>query len=162
MIKSEREYNRIRQEVERQEAWVAEERKRLEEDGLSPELIKVSVGIAEAMNHNKRLELEEYERVLNGDFDPYTCSLDEIGKRLIQLRIWKGLSQSDLARRLNVSHAQVSKDERFQYEGASLEKVKRVLKVLDVELIFASPKMIDVKIAEREYTNGPDEMAATG
>jgi hypothetical protein len=162
MIKSEREYNRIRQEVERQEAWVAEERKRLEEDGLSPELIKVSVGIAEAMHHNQRLELEEYERVLNGDFNPYTCSLDEIGKRLIQLRIWKGISQVDLARRLNVSYAQFSKDERFQYEGASLEKVKRVLKALDVELIFASPKMIDVKIATKEYADGQNEMVATG
>jgi DNA-binding XRE family transcriptional regulator len=160
LIKSEKEYKRLKEQVERNEKWIQEERERLTKQGMKPELIQIAVGIAEGFTHNWRKELEEYERTVNGDFDPHTCSLDDIGRHLIRLRLWKGLTQEDLAKRLGVTNSQVSKDERFEYQGASMEKIKKVLKALEVDLIFASPKVVE--IATKEFAAGQDEMAATG
>ena len=60
-------------------------------------------------------EVEEYEKTVTGDFDPYTCQLNEIGRHLIKLRIWRGLSQTELANKLGIKPTQVSRDERFEY-----------------------------------------------
>jgi transcriptional regulator with XRE-family HTH domain len=49
------------------------------------------------------------------------------------------LSQSDLAKKLGVSQEQVSKDEWKQYDGASIDKIGRVLRSLGVEKITLLP-----------------------
>ena len=50
------------------------------------------------------------------------------------LRISKGIMQKDLAARLNVTEQQVSRDERNEYHGASIEKIQKVLSALDAHL----------------------------
>ena len=50
-----------------------------------------------------------------------------MGTLLIALRTANGLSQKDLAQKLDVSEAQVSRDERNEYHGITVERAKRVL-----------------------------------
>lgn len=78
-------------------------------------------------------EIKEYEAIKRGQFE-MTCNFENIGQQLIRFRIWKGLSQSELAERLGVTPQQVSKDERNGYARASSEKIHQVLEALGIEV----------------------------
>ena len=53
---------------------------------------------------------------------------------LIALRIAKGVSQRDLAERLGTHESQVSRDERNEYHGVTVERANRILEALGVEV----------------------------
>jgi transcriptional regulator with XRE-family HTH domain len=53
---------------------------------------------------------------------------------LISARIAKGLTQRQLAEKLGVNESQVSRDERNEYHGVTLDRAARILEVLGVEL----------------------------
>ena len=57
-----------------------------------------------------------------------------IGRLLIALRIAKGLTQRELAERLEVSERQVSRDERNEYHGVTVERANRIFEALGVEV----------------------------
>ena len=50
------------------------------------------------------------------------------------LRIAQGLSQRELAERLAVHESQVSRDERNEYHGITVDRVERILDALGVEV----------------------------
>ena len=66
-------------------------------------------------------EMEWYERVRRRDFE-IIDNLSAVGTLLIALRIASGMSQKDLARKLDVSEAQVSRDERNEHHGITVER----------------------------------------
>jgi transcriptional regulator with XRE-family HTH domain len=71
-------------------------------------------------------EVEWYERVRRRDFGVIR-DLSAVGTLLIAMRIANGLSQRELAEKLGVSEAQVSRDERNEYHGITVDRVQRVL-----------------------------------
>ena len=54
-----------------------------------------------------------------------------IGQLLIAARIANGMSQRELADRLGVSETQVSRDERNEYHGITVERAQRILDCLN-------------------------------
>ncbi len=70
-----------------------------------------------------------------------------MGRFLIGLRIYLGITQSELVTRLEVAETQISRDEKNEYHGASIEKVKRILEALSVTVsisLTSIPKKIAV------------------
>jgi DNA-binding transcriptional regulator YiaG len=67
-----------------------------------------------------------HERVRAGDLSPIH-DLSAIGQVLIGLRIARNLTQKQLAGRLGVSEAVVSRDEKNEYHGISVERAQRIL-----------------------------------
>ena len=63
-----------------------------------------------------------------------TCSLAELPHVLVQARIARGLSQTDLAERLNMKPQQVQRYEATNYMSASLARLIEVAGVLDVKI----------------------------
>jgi len=57
-----------------------------------------------------------------------------LGHLLISIRIAQGISQRELAKRLGVHESQVSRDERNEYFGITLERAIKVLDALNVRL----------------------------
>ena len=53
---------------------------------------------------------------------------------MVALRIAQGVTQRELARRLGVSESQVSRDERNEYFGITLERATRVVEALGFRL----------------------------
>lgn len=132
----------IRNEAEYQEAYarLAEERKRyaaheesLKEAGLSKEEIKRVVDPLRSFHLQLAEEVESYERLKRREFGQIE-NLRGIGHLLISLRIALGLSQRELARRLEVHESQISRDERNEYFGITLERATRILDALNVRL----------------------------
>jgi ribosome-binding protein aMBF1 (putative translation factor) len=78
-------------------------------------------------------EVESYERLKRQEFEEL-YNLRGLGHLLIALRIAQGISQRELAKRLGVHESQVSRDERNEYFGITLERAVKVLDALNVRL----------------------------
>ena len=79
-------------------------------------------------------EVEYYEQLKRGDPGSLQ-NLHGLGPFLVGLRIAVGLTQRELAARLEVDESQVSRDERHEYHGISVERAERVLDALRVQMV---------------------------
>ena len=75
-------------------------------------------------------------------------NLNEIGRLLIALRIASGLTQKDLAKCLGVTEAQVSRDERNEYHGISVERVQKIIDVFGAH--FQAEVKIDPTLERKQ------------
>ena len=80
-----------------------------------------------------REEVEHYENLKRGKF-PNLQNLKGLGVLLVSLRIASGMSQRDLAAKLEVHESQVSRDERNEYHGITVERAIKILEALGARL----------------------------
>lgn len=78
-------------------------------------------------------EVESYERLCRGQIAEIQ-NLHGLGRLLIGLRIARGMSQRELAEKLDVHESQVSRDERNEYHGLTVQRAARILDVLGARL----------------------------
>jgi DNA-directed RNA polymerase specialized sigma subunit len=129
MIRSEAEHQEaLRRHAQDQEA-ANRQRAALVEAGLTPEEVERGMEPTLAFNAQLEDEIAWYENVRRRNF-PTIRRLTQIGQLLIALRIANGLSQRQLAERLGVSEAVVSRDERNEYHGITVERAQRILDAL--------------------------------
>ena len=133
MIRNEKEYKeaveRIRQENER----LAKQESQLTAMGLGPAELKRVLDPMRSFHQQLEEEIVGYERLKRGEFDEL-LNLRGIGQLLASLRIARGLTQRQLAEKLGVHETQVSRDERNEYHGVTLERATRILEALGVEM----------------------------
>jgi HTH-type transcriptional regulator / antitoxin HigA len=80
-------------------------------------------------------ELAEYDLLRSGTVNfAESFSLADLPRVLIQARIAKGLSQTDLAHRLGMKAQQIQRYEATEYMGASLARLIEVADVLQVKV----------------------------
>ncbi len=132
----------IRNEVEYQEAVkrLKEERARYDAHerelvrmGLKPDEVKRAMDPLRSFNLQLEEEVEAYERLKRGDLGEID-NLHGLGRTLVALRIALGLTQRQLAERLAVNESQVSRDERNEYQGITVDRASRILDALGVTL----------------------------
>ena len=133
MIRNESEYKEAVGRLAEEQKRLTEHRARLKEAGLSDEEIKRVIDPMESFHLQLKEEVESYERLKRGEFDELV-NFRGFGHLLIALRIGQGISQRDLAKRLGVHESQVSRDERNEYFGITLERAVKVLDALNVRL----------------------------
>lgn len=133
MIRTEREYQAMVKRLDEDINYIEQQRKHFEEMGLGEEQITRALQPALSFHEQLKEEVEYYERIKRGDFEALE-NLAGLGRLLIGLRIALGMTQSELAKRLSVSEAQVSRDERNEYYGISIEKAQRILDALNVRV----------------------------
>ena len=133
MIRSDVEYreavNRIRQEEQR----LGRQETELKRMKLRREEIKRVLDPMRSFHQQLVEEVRAYERLQRGQFDEFV-NLGGLGQLLVALRIARGLTQRQLAKRLGVHETQVSRDERNEYHGITLERASRILEALDAEV----------------------------
>lgn len=133
MIRNESEYKRAVERVAEESKRLAETKDRLKKQGLGPEEIKRATDPLESFHLQLREEVESYERLKRGEFDEL-INFRGLGHLLIALRIARGLTQTDLATKLGVNESQISRDERNEYHGISLDRASKILEALGVTL----------------------------
>ena len=90
-------------------------------------------GSYEEMIRQLEEEVREYDRLKSGKFTlPSLERLDQIAPFVVKLRIAKGVSQTELARRLGVSKQVISRTEEEDYQGASLARLQEILSAMGV------------------------------
>ncbi|MFP4105918.1 MAG: helix-turn-helix domain-containing protein [Phycisphaerae bacterium] len=134
MIRNEKEYREAVQRLADEKDRLTQRRTALEKADLSAEEIKRVLDPMRSFHLQLKEEVESYERLKRGEFQEIT-NLRGLGHLLIALRIAKNISQRELAARLDVHESQISRDERNEYHGITLDRASRVLDALNVELI---------------------------
>ena len=133
MIKTEREYLEAKSRLEKEFDLIRSHKLKMQKAGLNKEQIKMALDPLTSFSLQLQEEVEEYEKLKSGKFDPFV-NLNGLGRTIVALRIFKGLSQKDLAEKLGVSEPQISRDEKNEYHGASIEKVQKVLNAMGVTI----------------------------
>lgn len=126
MIRTEQEYQRALLSLERDAQVIEAQRGQLREQGISGEGLERALQPMESFRQQLEEEVRAYERMKRGEFD-VLHSLTGIGRWLIGIRIATAMTQRELAERLGVSEAQVSRDERHEYYGITVERAQRIL-----------------------------------
>ena len=133
MIRNEKEYkeavDRIGQEKER----LAKQKAELKRMGLRPAQIKRALDPMRSFHQQLAEEVDNYERLKRGQFGEM-LNLHDMGQLLVSLRIARGLTQRQLAEKLGVHETQISRDERNEYHGVTLDRAARILKALNAEI----------------------------
>ena len=133
MIRSEKEYREAVERLRQDEEVLALQKEKLEGLGLSEEEVRRALEPMLSFRAQLEEEVEWYERVCRRDFG-ILRDLSAVGTLLIALRIANGLSQRELAEKLGVSEAQVSRDERNEYHGITVDRAQRVLDAMNETL----------------------------
>lgn len=133
MIRSETEYQEAAQRLSEEEKRIVEHEARLREMGLGTDEVKRALDPFRSFHLQLAEEVESYERLKRGDLGELR-NLHGLGRSLVALRIALGLTQRELAARLGVHESQVSRDERNEYHGITVERASRILDAFGVQL----------------------------
>ena len=122
MIRNDTEYKKAIQRLNEENDRLQATKDRLIEQGLKEEGVKRVMDPLESFHLQLREETESYEKLKRGEFD-----------ELINLR-GVGHNQRELAEKLEVNESQVSRDERNEYHGITIDRANRILEALGVEI----------------------------
>lgn len=145
MIKSKLEYERAKQEVEKYNARMQSEVQECRKLNLSDDEVNRLIAPSRAYYDQISTEIDSYEKLLNHD-ERELKRLSEFetpGRFLIALRLFRGVSQKQLAQMLRVDPSQVSRDEKNEYHGASYERLKSVFETLGFRFGYSASPIRD-------------------
>jgi len=81
-------------------------------------------------------ELREYEHLKSGELKlPQVKRLDQIAPFVSKLRIAKGVSQTELARRLGVSKQLISRYEESDYQTVAIARLQEILDAIGIKTV---------------------------
>jgi HTH-type transcriptional regulator/antitoxin HigA len=93
-------------------------------------------GSYEGMIRQLEEELHEYDQLKAGEVKvPNIERLDQIAPFVAKIRIAKGISQTELARRLGVSKQVVSRYEENDYQTVAVGRLQEILDVIGVKAV---------------------------
>ena len=91
-------------------------------------------GSYEGMIRQLEEELREYDELKSGDLKlPKIDRLDEIAPFIVKLRIAKGVSQTELGKRLGVSKQVISRYEESDYQSVGIARLQEILDAIGVK-----------------------------
>ena len=134
MIRNEAEYQVAVKRLDAERKRLSEHRARLRKTGLAPKQLKRALDPLKSFHLQLAEEVESYERLKRGDIGELK-NLHGLGRALVAVRIALGLTQRELAKRLSVDESQVSRDERNDYHGITVERASRILDAMGVEAL---------------------------
>ena len=134
MIKNERQYRITKKQATRfSQTLDALRRGSGDTEGVHPLILKAQEDALRSQLVDLEGELRDYESLKAGNFKIEDLNvISELPAVLIRARIAQGLSQKDLAERLQLKEQQIQRYEATDYSSASLERIKEVVRALRV------------------------------
>jgi DNA-binding Xre family transcriptional regulator len=81
-------------------------------------------------------ELREYAELKGGELVlPHIKRLDDIAPFIVKIRIAKGVSQTELARRLGVSKQVISRYEESEYQTVAIARLQEILDAIGIKTL---------------------------
>jgi DNA-binding XRE family transcriptional regulator len=133
MIHSEKEYKEAVDRIVQEKQRLAKQKAELKGMGLEAAQVKRALDPLVSFHRQLEEEVQTYERLKRGQFEDIS-NLRGLGQLLVSLRIARGLTQRQLAQKLGVHESQVSRDERNEYHGITLERASRILEALGADV----------------------------
>jgi HTH-type transcriptional regulator / antitoxin HigA len=93
-------------------------------------------GSYEGMIRQLEHELREYDELKSGELTlPNVERLDQIAPFIAKMRIAKGISQTELAKRLGVSKQVVSRYEEAEYQTVAISRLQELLDAVGIKAL---------------------------
>ena len=93
-------------------------------------------GSYEGMVRQLEDELREYDQLKSGELAlPHVERLDQIAPFIARIRIAKGVSQTELARRLGVSKQVISRYEESDYQTVAIGRLQEILDAIGIKTL---------------------------
>jgi len=146
MIRNDKEYEEAVRRLIDEKQRLGQQKAKLKEMNLSADEIKRALDPMRSFHLQLAEEVESYERLKRGEFAEVR-NLRGIGQLLIAARISQGISQRELAQRLDVNESQVSRDERNEYHGITIERAARILDVLGIDVVSRARRVEQAEAA---------------
>jgi HTH-type transcriptional regulator/antitoxin HigA len=90
----------------------------------------------ESMIRQLEDELREYDQLKSGEWTlPDVERLDQIAPFIAKMRIARGVSQTELARRLGVSKQVVSRYEESEYQTVAIARLQEILDAVGIKAL---------------------------
>lgn len=153
ILRSKEDLQTTRDLLERGHETLAAQRKAFIEMGATPEQAERALDPVRCFVGDLEDQIAVYEATLRGEIKPASAFVS-LGQQLVSLRLARGLSQKELATRLGVSEAQVSRDENNEYRNVSPEKAQRVLEALGGK-VEIRVELTDAKVSEARPRRAP-------
>ena len=81
-------------------------------------------------------ELHEYDQLKSGELTlPQVERLDQVAPFIARIRIAKGVSQTELARRLGVSKQVISRYEETEYQTVAIARLQEILDAIGIKAL---------------------------
>jgi len=81
-------------------------------------------------------ELHEYDQLRSGELNlPHVERLDQVAPFIAKIRIAKGVSQTELARRLGVSKQVISRYEETEYQTVAIARLQEILDAIGIKTL---------------------------
>jgi ribosome-binding protein aMBF1 (putative translation factor) len=143
MIRTDAEYRNALERLDEEAETLDRQRAHLRQEmDLSDDEMERAMQPMISFSKQLEEEVEVYERMKRGDLGELQ-SLRAIGRWLIGARIARGLTQKELAERLDVSPSQVSRDERNDYHGITVDRAQRIMDALGVRFEAGAENVLD-------------------
>ena len=92
----------------------------------------------ESMIRQLEDDLREYEELKSGELTlPHVERLDQIAPFIAKIRIAKGVSQTELARRLGLSKQVVSRYEESDYQTVAISRLQEILDAIGIKALVS-------------------------
>ena len=130
MIQNKRQYNVTKKQIETLSEGL--EAAVQEKTDMDPRLYKAMVAGIRSQIDDLEQEVREFEELQNASL-LHIKSSEDFGSVLIQGRVVRGLTQNELAKKLNLKPQQIQKYEATRYQGASLKRILDILVALDLD-----------------------------
>jgi ribosome-binding protein aMBF1 (putative translation factor) len=111
--------------------------KDLKSKGLTEAQAKDSLSSSWTYAMQCKEEIELYKKLKKGKLPPMQ-HFSTKGKYFVAARIAKGMTQRELAEKLGVKESAVSRDERNEYHGMSVEKMERLAEALNIKILISA------------------------
>jgi HTH-type transcriptional regulator/antitoxin HigA len=93
-------------------------------------------GSYEGMIRQLEDELREYDKLKSGELKLSKIDrLEEIAPFVVKLRIAKGISQTELARRLGLSKQVISRYEESDYQTVGIARLQEILDAIEIKMV---------------------------
>jgi len=93
-------------------------------------------GSYESMIRQLEDEVREYDQLKSGELTlPHVERLDQIAPFIAKIRIAKGVSQTELARRLGVSKQVISRYEESDYQTVAINRLQEILDAIGTKTL---------------------------
>jgi transcriptional regulator with XRE-family HTH domain len=135
MITNERQYRITRSEAEKFRKALAGMGTSNVREGVHPRLVQAEREALQSQLQDLQAEIAEYEQLKSAAVPVIAVnSFDELAEGLIKARIAAGLSQKDLADRLNLKEQQIQRYEAERYGPASYQRLREVAEAIGVRI----------------------------
>lgn len=137
IIKNHKEYLEAKKNIKNFEPWLKKVLKKFEGTGEHPIFIELQENISRRQHAESIEAVKRYELIKSKQVVPRLFNFNNYGIFLIEARIYRGFTQHQLAKKLEIREDNIVAYENREYEYVPDGFIIEVLKALNLTILFA-------------------------